>query len=72
MRPTSQAQKLAVLIQFSFFPGVLLAQAWEPYSGLENLRRLMSGTVMEGAPVEGVITSPPSLSRWTMEQCNDQ
>ena len=57
MRPTADYHKLAVLIHLLLLPDMLLAQTWEPYTGVENLRRLMSGTVIEGATVEGVITS---------------
>ena len=35
----------------------LTAQSWEPYTGAENLRRLMSDTEMEGAPREGVTST---------------
>lgn len=57
MRLTSQLCRLALLIYLSLLSGTLLAQTWEPYTGAEKLRQLMSGTVMEGALKEGVTST---------------
>lgn len=44
-------------LHFLIIPGTVLAQAWEPYTGAENLRRLMSDTVVEGKPRDGVTST---------------
>ena len=50
----SKLCRLGFLIQWLLLPGTVLAQTWEPYTGAENLRRLMSDTVVEDEPKEGV------------------
>ena len=44
-------------LYFLIIPGTVLAQAWEPYTGAENLRRLMSDTVVEAKPRDGVTST---------------
>jgi hypothetical protein len=54
---TAKPWSLVFLAQLLFLSGPLLAQGWEAYTGAENLRRLMSDTVMEGVPREGVTST---------------
>ena len=49
--------RLSLPLYFLIIPGTVLAQAWEPYTGAENLRRLMSDTVVEGKPRDGVTST---------------
>ena len=49
--------RLSLPLNFLFIPGTVLAQAWEPYTGAENLRRLMSDTVVEAKPMDGVTST---------------
>ncbi|MEH6585014.1 MAG: hypothetical protein V7720_00575 [Halioglobus sp.] len=57
MRILSQPFRLFIFIPMLLLSSQLMAQSWEPYTGAENLRRLMSDTVMEGAPREGVTST---------------
>ncbi len=54
IRFRSPSLRLGVLACSLIIPCTVLAQSWEPYTGAENLRRLMSDTVVEGKPKEGV------------------
>ncbi|MEP1473003.1 MAG: hypothetical protein ABJK20_15010 [Halieaceae bacterium] len=54
MRFRSRAVRPFLFTLLFALPGAVLAQTWEPYTGAENLRRLMSDTVVEAKPKEGV------------------
>jgi len=53
----SPACRPSLLFPLLILPATALAQTWEPYTGAENLRRLMSDTAVEGKPKEGVTST---------------
>ncbi|MEP4149249.1 MAG: hypothetical protein ABJL54_18665 [Halioglobus sp.] len=54
MRLLYLAFRPLLLLPLLILPATAFAQSWEPYTGAENLRLLMSDTVVEGKPKEGV------------------
>ncbi|MEP5568898.1 MAG: hypothetical protein ABJN62_13745 [Halioglobus sp.] len=54
MRFLYLAVRPLLLLPLLILPATAFAQSWEPYTGAENLRLLMSDTVVEGKPKEGV------------------
>jgi hypothetical protein len=54
MRSVALLLVRSISLVLFIFASAVLAQTWEPYTGADNLRRLMSDTLMEGTLREGV------------------
>lgn len=57
MRLSYLACRPIFVLHLLILPATVFAQTWEPYTGAENLRLLMSDTVVEGKPKEGVTST---------------